>query len=76
MAGTKCPKKKESLALRFAAKFWGLTPCLLELTIALLLILSKYFEASVVFGLLIFNSILAMPKRRTLMPRNVISFGA
>ena len=52
------PEKKEHAGIRFFKKFWGLTPWMLEITILLEWLLGKYFEMSVVIGLLIFNAAL------------------
>jgi len=52
------PEKRGSPAIRFAKKFWGITPWMLEITILLEWTLGKYFEAYVVMGLLVFNAIL------------------
>lgn len=41
------------------AKFWAPVPWLLESSIALEIILYKYYEASVIAGLLLFNAALA-----------------
>src|ERR1035438_6385638 len=41
------------------AKFWAPVPWLLEASIVLELVLPKYFEASIIAGLLIFNAALA-----------------
>src|ERR1039458_5726130 len=41
------------------AKFWAPVPWLLEASIVLELVLHKYFEASIIAGLLIFNAVLA-----------------
>src|SRR6202161_3866155 len=41
------------------AKFWAPVPWLLEASIVLELVLHKYFEASIIAGLLIFNAALA-----------------
>jgi H+-transporting ATPase len=51
-------EKKENRAAAFVKKFWGVTPWMLEVTIALELLLGKRFEAYVVGGLLLFNAIL------------------
>ena len=41
------------------AKFWAPDPWLLEASIGLELVLHKYFEASIIAGLLVFNAALA-----------------
>ncbi len=45
-------------ALQLIRKFWGLTPWMLEITIALEWSLGKYFEMYVILGLLVFNAVL------------------
>lgn len=50
------PEKKRNPLLRFINKFWGLTPWMLEFTVALEWILGKYLEAYVIAILLIFNA--------------------
>ncbi|WP_158742712.1 HAD-IC family P-type ATPase [Acidisphaera sp. L21] len=45
---------------RAVGKFWAPVPWMLEAAIALELGLGKYFEASVIFGLLLFNSIIGL----------------
>ncbi len=50
------PEKKTNLILRFATKFWGLTPWMLEFTVVMELILGKNLEAYVIIALLIFNA--------------------
>jgi H+-transporting ATPase len=52
------PEKRVSTMIGFVKKFWGITPWMLEITIALEWILGKYFEMGVVVGLLVFNAIL------------------
>jgi H+-transporting ATPase len=51
-------EKERNQALSFLRKFWGITPWMLEVTIALELLLGKNVEAYVVAGLLVFNVIL------------------
>ena len=51
-------EKKASPLSRIIKKFWGLTPWMLEVTVALEWALGKYFEMYVVIGLLVFNAIL------------------
>jgi H+-transporting ATPase len=41
------------------AKFWAPVPWLLEASIALVLVLHKYYETAVIASLLIFNGMLA-----------------
>ncbi|MGD0805602.1 MAG: plasma-membrane proton-efflux P-type ATPase [Candidatus Bathyarchaeia archaeon] len=50
------PEKKTNPLLRLVGKFWGLTPWMLEFTVALEWILGKYLEAYVIAILLIFNA--------------------
>ncbi len=52
------PEKRVSLIMGVIKKFWGITPWMLEITIALEWALGKYFEMYVVTGLLVFNAIL------------------
>jgi H+-transporting ATPase len=52
------PEKRVSTIIGFVKKFWGITPWMLEITIALEWILGKYFEMFVVIGLLVFNAVL------------------
>ncbi|MEM0272098.1 MAG: plasma-membrane proton-efflux P-type ATPase [Thermoprotei archaeon] len=51
---------KVSFTLVLAKKFWGITPWMLEITIALTWILHKYVDAYIVAGLLIFNAGLSL----------------
>ncbi len=51
-------EKTKNPVVAFIRKFWGITPWMLEITIALELLLGKHFEAYVVSGLLVFNAIL------------------
>ena len=51
-------EKRGSPLMGFAKKFWGITPWMLEITVALEWVLGKYFEMYVVIGLLIFNAVL------------------
>lgn len=51
-------EEKTSPVVRFIRKFWGITPWMLEVTIALEWLLGKYFEAYIIVGLLVFNAIL------------------
>jgi H+-transporting ATPase len=50
------PEKRTNPVLRFVKKFWGLTPWMLEFTIALEWVLGKYLEAYVIAILLLFNA--------------------
>jgi len=52
------PEKRVSPIMGIVKKFWGITPWMLEITIALEWTLGKYFEMYVVIGLLVFNAIL------------------
>jgi H+-transporting ATPase len=58
------PEKKENVFLSLAMKFWGLTPWMLEITIALTWFLEKYLEAYIVIGLLFFNALLSFFQER------------
>jgi H+-transporting ATPase len=49
-------EKRASPLLRFVSKFWGLTPWMLEFTVALEWVLGKYLEAYVIVILLVFNA--------------------
>ena len=50
------PERKVSPALRLAAKFWGLTPWMLELTMLFSFLLQKYFDVYIIGGLLVVNA--------------------
>lgn len=52
-------ESKRNVFLKFLSKFWGLTAWMLELIIILSWFLHKQSDAYVVFGLLMFNAILA-----------------
>jgi H+-transporting ATPase len=52
------PEKKTILAIKFARKFWGLTAWMLEIIIVLSWFLQRYADLYIVFGLLVFNSVL------------------
>ncbi len=52
------PEKRESAALRFLRKFWGLTPWMLELTALLTFLLGNLGDTYIVLSLLGLNSIL------------------
>ncbi len=52
------PEKKTSSLLKFLSKFWGLSPCMLELIIILSWFLHKYSDAYIVLGLLLFNAVI------------------
>jgi hypothetical protein len=51
-------EKKTSPLIKFGKKFWGVTPWMLELTVALELALSKTLKADLIAGLLCFNAII------------------
>jgi H+-transporting ATPase len=52
------PERRESPTIRFLKKFWGITPWMLEITVALTWLLGKYLETYVITALLLFNGIL------------------
>ncbi len=52
------PEEKQSPVLRFARKFWGLTPWMLELTALLTFLLGNLGDTYIVLGLLALNGIL------------------
>ncbi len=52
-------EKKTIPILRFLSKFWGLTPWMLEFTVALEWVLGKYLEAYVIAILLVFNAVVS-----------------
>jgi len=52
------PEKRRNPAARFARKFWGVTPAMLELTVVLTWLLQRSTETVIVFGLLVFNGVL------------------
>lgn len=52
------PERRENLTIRFLKKFWGITPWMLEITVALTWLLGKYLETAVITALLLFNGIL------------------
>lgn len=51
------PEKKSNPFIKLLAKFWGLTPWMLELIIILSWFLHKHSDAYIVLGLLLFNAI-------------------
>src|SRR5579875_1505604 len=53
-------EKRESIVLIVAKKFWGITPWMLEITVALTWALHKYVDAYIVAGLLLFNAGLSL----------------
>jgi H+-transporting ATPase len=53
------PEIKVSRITRFAKKFWSPIPWMLEITIVLTWLLGNYIATIIVFGLLIFNSIVS-----------------
>ena len=57
-------EKKQSTAVRFLKKFWGLTAWMLEITIVLTIILGKYLDLCVITALLIFNAILGFAQEQ------------
>jgi H+-transporting ATPase len=52
------PEKKAIPVIMFARKFWGLTAWMLEIIIVLSWFLQRYADLYIVFGLLVFNSVL------------------
>jgi H+-transporting ATPase len=52
------PEEKDHPVVRFLKEFWGITPWMLEVTMALEWFLGKHFETYVVMGLLAFNAVL------------------
>ncbi|MFH0848978.1 MAG: plasma-membrane proton-efflux P-type ATPase [archaeon] len=52
------PERRESQIVRFLRKFWGFTPWMLEVTVALTWLLGKYLETGVIAALLLFNGVL------------------
>jgi H+-transporting ATPase len=52
------PEKKARPLMRFARKFWGPTPWMLEIIIILSWILQRYSDLYIVMGLLVVNSII------------------
>ena len=52
------PERKTSPLVKFGKKFWGITPWMLELTVALELALGKTLEAYFIAGLLCFNAVI------------------
>jgi len=52
-------ERKTSKVVMFFKKFWGLSPWMLEMTIALEWLVGKYLEMYIVIGLLFFNAILS-----------------
>lgn len=54
------PERKANPVLRVAKKFWGLTPWMLEITVALTWYLHKFLDAYIVAGLLLFNAGLSL----------------
>lgn len=51
-------EKKPSKVLLFLKNFWGLTGIMLELTIIVSILLSKYTDAYLISGLMIFNALI------------------
>ena len=54
------PAKKTSFTLLVAKKFWGVTPWMLEITIAFTWLLGRYADTYIVTGLLAFNAALSI----------------
>ncbi|MGC9174693.1 MAG: plasma-membrane proton-efflux P-type ATPase [Thermoprotei archaeon] len=52
-------EKKENPVIRFARKFWGLTPWMLEVTIVLTYVLHKFLDMYIITALLLLNSIIS-----------------
>jgi len=52
-------ERKTSPVVGFLKKFWGLSPWMLEMTVALEWLVGKYLEMYIVIGLLFFNAILS-----------------
>jgi len=50
-------EKRPSPLVKFATKFWGITPWMLELTAAMEWVLGKHLEAFFIAGLLAFNAV-------------------
>lgn len=57
-------EQRRSVLITVAKKFWGITPWMLEITIALTWILHKYVDTYVVAGLLLFNAGLSLLEER------------
>ncbi|MEM3852304.1 MAG: plasma-membrane proton-efflux P-type ATPase [Methanomassiliicoccales archaeon] len=55
---------RHSFALQIAKKFWGITPWMLEITIALTWFLHRYTDAYIVASLLLFNAGLSLFEER------------
>jgi len=52
------PERRVRPVARFLKKFWGITPWMLEITVALTWFLGKYLETYVITALLLFNGVL------------------
>ncbi|MGC8673623.1 MAG: plasma-membrane proton-efflux P-type ATPase [Thermoprotei archaeon] len=52
-------EKKENPVLKFAKKFWGLVPWMLEVTIVLTYVLHKFLDMYIILALLLLNSIIS-----------------
>jgi H+-transporting ATPase len=52
------PEKRTNRAILFAERFWGITPWMLEVALALTWFLGKHLEFYLILGLLFFNAIL------------------
>ncbi|HMK46082.1 MAG TPA: plasma-membrane proton-efflux P-type ATPase [Methanocella sp.] len=57
-------EKKGSALLGFAKRFWGMTPWMLEITIALSYILHRYVDLVVIAVLLVMNAVLGFIQER------------
>jgi H+-transporting ATPase len=53
------PEQRVNPFIKFAKKFWGITPWMLEITIIMEWILGKYLEAYIIIGLLFFNAVVS-----------------
>lgn len=53
------PEKKQNSLLNFLKRFWGLTPWMLEITIALSYFLGRYVDLVVIAFLLFMNAVLS-----------------
>ncbi len=51
-------EKKQSKVLLFLKNFWGLTAIMLELTIIISFLLSKFMDAYLISGLMLFNAVI------------------
>jgi H+-transporting ATPase len=53
------PDKKMHSLLKFLSKFWGITPCMLEVIVVLSWFLHNRSDAYIVLGLLVLNAVLS-----------------